>query len=282
MSAEAVRMIIPEMREVWDQTPKGCAKTAANDEGVCQNAAAEAASACLTERLWPALRLAYKSVNESGVFIDVGAHVGHWTAKVLSQFGDLEYRKYAKEFGAEGDQCSPGENSSVLIYCLEPAPKNAERLGDRAKRAGWQMEGFKLMRAAVSNESAKVDFWAKEGAVDPEASFAPRADTPSMEAKTVTLDLLLRKSVTGSRAFLVKLSMNGYEHQAIQGAKHAIKKDWIKLFLMQVTPKWQEAGYRWAFSSLEDDPVADMCILYGCMLNIISELEAAHEAIAGA
>lgn len=35
------------------------------------------------------------------------------------------------------------------------------------------------------------------------------------------------------------------------------------------------------FQSLEDDPVADMCILYGCMINIISELEAAHEAIAG-
>jgi hypothetical protein len=37
-----------------------------------------------------------------------------------------------------------------------------------------------------------------------------------------------------------------------------------------------------SFDSLEDDPVADMCILYGCMINIISELEAAHEAIAGA
>jgi uncharacterized membrane protein YccC len=35
------------------------------------------------------------------------------------------------------------------------------------------------------------------------------------------------------------------------------------------------------FQSLEDDAVADMCILYGCMINIISELEAAHEAIAG-
>jgi len=35
------------------------------------------------------------------------------------------------------------------------------------------------------------------------------------------------------------------------------------------------------FESLEDDPVADMCILYGCMINIISELETAHEAIAG-
>merc|ERR1719265_2002485 len=36
-----------------------------------------------------------------------------------------------------------------------------------------------------------------------------------------------------------------------------------------------------SFDSLEDDPVADMCILYGCMINIISELEIAHEAIAG-
>jgi len=36
-----------------------------------------------------------------------------------------------------------------------------------------------------------------------------------------------------------------------------------------------------SFKSLENDPVADMCILYGCMQNIISELEAFHESIAG-
>jgi len=42
-----------------------------------------------------------------------------------------------------------------------------------------------------------------------------------------------------------------------------------------------EEDQKSTFQSLEDDPVADMCILYGCMENIIGELEAAHEAIAG-
>lgn len=42
-----------------------------------------------------------------------------------------------------------------------------------------------------------------------------------------------------------------------------------------------EEDQKSTFASLEDDPVADMCILYGCMTNIIGELEKAHEAIAG-
>jgi uncharacterized membrane protein YccC len=44
----------------------------------------------------------------------------------------------------------------------------------------------------------------------------------------------------------------------------------------------EEEDTKSTFESLEDDPVADMCILYGCMVNIIGELESAHEAIAGA
>ena len=43
----------------------------------------------------------------------------------------------------------------------------------------------------------------------------------------------------------------------------------------------EEEDSKSEFASLEDDPVADMCILYGCMINIISELETVHEAIAG-
>lgn len=42
-----------------------------------------------------------------------------------------------------------------------------------------------------------------------------------------------------------------------------------------------EEDQKSTFESLEDDPVADMCILYGCMINIIGELESAHVAIAG-
>lgn len=35
------------------------------------------------------------------------------------------------------------------------------------------------------------------------------------------------------------------------------------------------------FTSLEDDPIADMCILYGCLDNMITQLNNAHEALAG-
>lgn len=44
----------------------------------------------------------------------------------------------------------------------------------------------------------------------------------------------------------------------------------------------EEEDTKSTFSSLEDDPIADMCILYGCMENMIAQLETAHEALAGA
>jgi len=43
----------------------------------------------------------------------------------------------------------------------------------------------------------------------------------------------------------------------------------------------EEEDRKSTFKSMEDDAVSDMCILYGCMQNMISELEAAHEALAG-
>jgi len=44
----------------------------------------------------------------------------------------------------------------------------------------------------------------------------------------------------------------------------------------------EEEDQKSSFASLEDDPIADMCILYGCLENMITQLENAHEALAGA
>jgi len=49
----------------------------------------------------------------------------------------------------------------------------------------------------------------------------------------------------------------------------------------QEVMKEEEDSKNSKFKSLENDAVADMCILYGCLSNIISELEAVHEALAG-
>jgi hypothetical protein len=58
-------------------------------------------------------------------------------------------------------------------------------------------------------------------------------------------------------------------------------KNWADAVSINKDVMKPEEDAKSSFDSLEDDPVADMCILYGCMINIISELEAAHEAIAG-
>eukprot|EP00959_Pyramimonas_sp_CCMP1952_P412020 8634159-Pyramimonas_sp.AAC.1 len=58
---------------------------------------------------------------------------------------------------------------SVSVFCFEPAQKNYDRLNDRAKRSGWQLEGFSVMRAGVSNVTGKAELWAATGRVDPDA-----------------------------------------------------------------------------------------------------------------
>lgn len=43
----------------------------------------------------------------------------------------------------------------------------------------------------------------------------------------------------------------------------------------------EEEDTKSSFNSLEDNPIADMCILYGCLDNMITQLNTAHEALAG-
>lgn len=201
---------------------------------------------CSGGLLLAALRLLYESPAVSGAILDVGAHVGRWAAEVLSTFGRLEYKKYAKEFGAAGDPCPPPEGHSLALYCFEPAKANFERLQDRGKRSGWQLEGFNLVRAAVSNATGKTSIWAHPSQVDPAASLLPRDDIqPSehkAETKAVTMDLFVKKSLKEERAFLARFTVNGYEAVALAGAKKSLKQRKLRFLLFEVSPLWEAAG----------------------------------------
>eukprot|EP00927_Polykrikos_kofoidii_P071288 TRINITY_DN67576_c0_g1_i1.p1 TRINITY_DN67576_c0_g1~~TRINITY_DN67576_c0_g1_i1.p1 ORF type:complete len:406 (+),score=79.27 TRINITY_DN67576_c0_g1_i1:147-1364(+) len=201
------------------------------------------APGCKANLLLPALRLVYGGPEESGAILDVGAYVGGWTAEVLSVFGNLESRKYAKEFGTDDGRCGGSRaKASVSVYCFEPAKKNYERLSDRAKRSAWQLEGFQLMRAGVTNVTGKANVFASVDAIDPEASLFPREGVPSIVEKSVTLDLLLKKSVKEGRAFLIRVAVNGHEHQALRGAKKSLKNGLVRFVLFEVSPLAAGAG----------------------------------------
>jgi len=68
--------------------------------------------------------------------------------------------------------------------------------------------------------------------------------------------------------------------------KEQLMREKLKIWAVAVSKNQQvlkqEEDIKSSFDSLEDDPIADMCILYGCLENMITQLENAHEALAGA
>lgn len=59
-------------------------------------------------------------------------------------------------------------------------------------------------------------------------------------------------------------------------------KEWAAAVSKNPEVMKEEEDGKSEHASLEDDPVADMCILFGCLENMITQLETAHEALAGA
>jgi len=163
---------------------------------------------------------------------------------VLTIFGRLEYKKYAKEFGTVGDPCPVSEGHGVSVYCIEPLKANFERLKDRAKRSAWQLADVQFMRAGLANTSRKRSVWARPDEVDPTASLSPRPGLLGVEEKMVTVDTLVKKSVASRRVFLLRLSLNGHEHGALRGATKSFKLGLVRFVLFEVSPEWDAARYR--------------------------------------
>eukprot|EP00929_Paragymnodinium_shiwhaense_P044931 TRINITY_DN23020_c0_g1_i1.p1 TRINITY_DN23020_c0_g1~~TRINITY_DN23020_c0_g1_i1.p1 ORF type:complete len:351 (-),score=59.14 TRINITY_DN23020_c0_g1_i1:17-1069(-) len=227
-----IEAALPGVVEAWKSAGDVClASRAPGSTGVDSGAIA---LGCQADLLLPALKFVYQGKEESGAILDVGAHVGRWAAEVLTTFGKLESRKYTKEFGQEDVRCpSLPPGGSVMLYSFEPAAKNYERLTDRGKRSGWQLEGFSVMKAAVSNASGKVQLFASPGEVDASASLAPRDGISPATEKAVTLDLVLKKSIQGGKAFLIRVAVNGHEHQAVAGAKKSLKAGIVRFLLFE-------------------------------------------------
>jgi len=59
-------------------------------------------------------------------------------------------------------------------------------------------------------------------------------------------------------------------------------KEWAVAVSKNAEVLKEEEDIKSSFASLEDDPIADICILYGCLENMIVQLGSAHEALAGA
>jgi len=244
LSADEVSALLPEIRMDLANASGRCAAARATGKDKFRGPVAMDAPSCQTDQLLPALKFVYDRPVESGAFLDVGAHTGHWTAEVLTTFGRLEYRKFAKEFPNEEDRCPSPEGHTVTVYCFEPLQANFDRLKDRAKRSAWQLEDVQLMRAAVANVTGKVQVWAAPGRPDPEASLSPTDGVHATTEKAVTIDLIVKKSLSVGKAFLLRLSTNGHERGALMGAKKSLKQRLVRFVLFDVSPLWESAGHR--------------------------------------
>lgn len=239
MSPSEVELLKPRLRETWAAAGSRCAAgTTATAEAMTPGCQAGRA-------LLHALTFAYEDPVASGPFLDAGAHVGRWAAEVLSTFGRLEYRKYAKEFGHLGASCPSPTSPSLTIVCLEPVQANFERLRDRAKRSGWQLEDVQVMRAGLSNVSGKAQIFVDGTLVDPSASLSAQEGRAAVVEKMTTVDALLKKSVAQGKAFLLHLATNGHEHAALLGAKKSLKKRLLSFVVLEVSQQlWSSAGYQ--------------------------------------
>lgn len=237
LSKSQVAEVRPTITAAWREA----AASANADDHTC-GAGLPTESPSLT--MWDvlaALRRVYVSPKENGVILDLGAGAGHGTAEVLAVFGRLEQKKYSKEYDTADSSCTRGLEPSVSIFCIEVHRPNLERLQDRAKRSAWLLEEVKFMQAAASNATGKVQVWASARAVDMQAALTPRDGFMALAEKAVTVDLLLKKSVPLKKAFVLLLSVNGHEHQALLGSQKSLKKQLARFIVF-------EGGYELAES----------------------------------
>ena len=129
---------------------------------------------------------------------DVGANIGHYT-RILR---DL--------VGAQGS-----------LYAFEPNPINRKKLF-----ANFASKNVHLFEYALSNKEGEVDFHIDcRPGMDGLASSLVRLDNfpdiQTIKVKTTTIDTLCQKlNLTPA---LLKIDVEGHEHEVIQGAEQLIK-----------------------------------------------------------
>lgn len=136
-----------------------------------------------------------------GIFVDVGANVGATAIPVAV--------------------C----NRKQHIVCFEPHPANCKRL--RENRNMNKLEHVRIEEKAVSDVSGKIAFYAQQGSKNMGLSSLQLnhdiENHETLEVETVTLDEYFRGRTHPCVA--IKIDVQGFEWQVLQGAKEIIRQD---------------------------------------------------------
>jgi len=202
------------------------------------------------------MRHVYYTPERDGPIIDGGGYRGEFVNDVITAYGRVDYRRYEKEYipklkpelqnySWRADRCPPEETPAVSIYSFEPTARAYEHLRERAKIFGWANEQFSLVRAALADKSGKLDMYSSQDILDPKASLDSKIGNgrTAHEEKGVSLDTFIKKSVPAKKAFLARLSINGYEMKALQGAKKSLANRKLRYTLWEYSPMWAQTGY---------------------------------------
>lgn len=145
---------------------------------------------------------------------DIGAHIGYHSFY------------FSRLVGAQG-----------RVYAFEPHPKNIERL-KLILEANKELKGcLSLVEAAVSDRNGTEEFSLNQDVESGRSSgsFLGRADTLwdksayanrgfiKTTVKTVTVDSWIRSVTPNPRPDIIKIDVEGAEHQVLMGAKSLIE-----------------------------------------------------------
>jgi FkbM family methyltransferase len=150
------------------------------------------------------------------VVLDVGAHVGDWTALALS--------------------INPG----LAIHCFEPSASTYSQLAARHGGAA----NVKLNPMGLSAEPGEARLHLFQGQSDTSSLYAGAGFTPSAGTETIRLDTLDRYCDANQLARIdyLKIDTEGHEFAVLRGAQTMLGGGRIAYVQLEYGPGYLEAG----------------------------------------
>jgi len=167
-------------------------------------------------RTWevPEVRLLPRLLPQGGVFLDVGANFGYYTAVA------------ARHAGQAGQ-----------VYAFEPEPTIFRKL------SAWVSHGrvsqVRCLNVALSDEAGTIQLYVPPAWLhNHDASVFPYCDgMTELVAPRTTIDEFLRSNPL-ERVDLMKLDVEGHEWEVLWGARHTLQSGRIKNLLCEFNPQF--------------------------------------------
>lgn len=141
--------------------------------------------------------LVKRRLKPGQTFIDIGAHIGYYSALAASIVG-----------------------TTGRVYAFEPSPANAEVLRRNMARFG---DRVKIFEAAVTDRAGRATLYLNPtNSGDNRLFRTPAKDRQSVEVETVALDTL--PDLRDVQADFIKIDIQGLEVKAIRGAAGLISR----------------------------------------------------------